>query len=303
VAAFRSSCNGRRRHDAAVRRLRELQRRASLGGDAQSLDRLAADLERRLLARGGDPADVASAEPLDHSRLQDLETEAEHARQGAVAASTAAATLRARLVEMRGNAPSPADLEDERAACEAARDRGLEQLAALRAAAELIEHATASIHRDLAPRLAASVADRLALLTEGRYTAVNVDTAHFEVSLLGRDRPDLVGLELLSHGTRDQVSLLLRLALAEVLSDAGEAVPLLLDEPLLSADPQRRATALQFLWNVSATNQVIISTSDPTVATALEELGGGDRPAVVTMPATVPTFEAAGRSVARVRVL
>jgi hypothetical protein len=99
------------------------------------------------------------------------------------------------------------------------------------------------------------------------------------------------------------VSLLLRLALAEVLSDAGEAVPLLLDEPLLSADPQRRATALQFLWNVSATNQVIISTSDPTVATALEELGGGDRPAVVTMPATVPTFEAAGRSVARVRVL
>ncbi len=303
VAAFRSSCNGRRRHDAAVRRLRELLRRASLGGDAQSLDRLAADLERRLLARGGDPADVASAEPLDHSRLQDLETEAEHARQGAVAASTAAATLRARLVEMRGNAPSPADLEDERAACEAARDRGLEQLAALRAAAELIEHATASIHRDLAPRLAASVADRLALLTEGRYTAVNVDTAHFEVSLLGRDRPDLVGLELLSHGTRDQVSLLLRLALAEVLSDAGEAVPLLLDEPLLSADPQRRATALQFLWNVSATNQVIISTSDPTVATALEELGGGDRPAVVTMPATVPTFEAAGRSVARVRVL
>ena len=123
------------------------------------------------------------------------------------------------------------------------------------------------------------------------------------MSLLGRDRPDLVPLELVSHGTRDQVSLLLRLALAEVLSEAGEEVPLLLDEPLLSADPQRRATALRFLWNLSATNQVVISTSDPTLVTALEELGGGDRPAVVTMPATVPTFEAAGRSVARVRVL
>ena len=105
------------------------------------------------------------------------------------------------------------------------------------------------------------------------------------MSLLGRDRPDLVPLELVSHGTRDQVSLLLRLALAEVLSDAGEEVPLLLDEPLLSADPQRRATALRFLWNLSATNQVVLSTSDPTLVEALEEVCDGEAPAVLTMPA------------------
>ena len=49
-----------------------------------------------------------------------------------MAASTAAAALRARLGEMRGSATSLADLEDERAACLAARDRGLHQLAALR---------------------------------------------------------------------------------------------------------------------------------------------------------------------------
>ncbi len=196
-----------------------------------------------------------------------------------------------------------ADLEDERAACLAARDRGVRQLSALRAAAELIEDATKRIHRDLAPRLAASVAERLALLTEGRYTAVNVDTAHFEVSLLGRDRPDLVPLELVSHGTRDQVSLLLRLALAEVLSDAGEDVPLLLDEPLLSADPQRRATALRFLWNLSATNQVVLSTSDPTLVDALEDVTDGESPTVLTMPAAMATVETTGRAVKRVRVL
>ena len=303
VTAFRAGCAGRRRHDLAVRRLAELRRHTSLGADVVSLNRLAADLEARLTARGGDPAEVAASEPLDHSRLQDLETEAEHARQGSVAASTAAASLRARLGEMRGSATSLADLEDERAACLAARDRGLRQLAALRAAAELIEKATKSIHRDLAPRLAASVAERLALLTEGRYSAVNVDTAHFEVSLLGRDRPDLVPLELVSHGTRDQVSLLLRLALAEVLSDAGEEVPLLLDEPLLSADPQRRATALRFLWNLSATNQVVLSTSDPTLVTALEDVCDDEAPTVLTMPGATATVEATGRAVARVRVL
>jgi exonuclease SbcC len=303
VAAFRAGCAGRRRHDLAVRRLAELRRHASMGADVRSLNRLAADLESRLCARGGDPGDVAATEPLDHSRLQDLETEAEHARQGAVAASTAAAALRARLGEMRGGASALADLEDERGACLAARDRGLHQLAALRAAAELIESATKSIHRDLAPRLAASVAERLALLTEGRYSAVNVDTGHFEVSLLGRDRPDLVPLELVSHGTRDQVSLLLRLALAEVLSDAGEEVPLLLDEPLLSADPQRRATALRFLWNLSATNQVVLSTSDPALVDALDDVCDGEAPTVLTMPTAATTIETTGRAVARVRVL
>ncbi len=303
VAVFRAGCEGRRRHDLAQRRLAELRRRGSHSADVRTIDRLTADLEARLTLRGGNPADVAASEPLDQARLAELETEAEHARQGAVAASTAATSLRARLAEMRGSVSSLADLEDERAACMAARDRGLHQLAALRAAAELIENATRSLHRDLAPRLAASVAERLATLTDDRYTAVNVDTDHFEVSLLGRDRPDLVPLELVSHGTRDQVSLLLRLALAEVLSDAGEGVPLLLDEPLLSSDPQRRATALNFLWKLSASNQVVLSTSDPSLVEVLHEVCDGDIPTVLTMPGATAAIEMTGRQVKRVRVL
>ncbi|MEO8897207.1 MAG: AAA family ATPase [Candidatus Dormibacter sp.] len=294
VVIFREACAGRRRYDVALRRLGELQRRGTFSGDATSLTRLRTELESRLASRGGNPADVAGAEPLAQPDLQDLETEAEHARQAAVAASTAATALRARLGEMRGNVPALADLEDERTSCTAARDRGLEQLAALRRAAELIEQATKSIHHDLAPRLATSIADRLALLTEGRYSAVNVDPAHFDVALLGRDRPDLVPLELLSHGTRDQVSLLLRLALAEVLSAGGEPVPLMLDEPLLSADSQRRETALRFLWNLSATNQVVLSTSDPTLVTSLAAMCGGDEPTVITMSAPTQTFETTG---------
>ncbi len=302
VAACRAGCAGRGRHHAALRRLAELRRHRSLAADGPALDRLEKELERRLRARGGDPAEAASAEPLDHTRLQDLETEVEHARQGAVAASTAATALRARLAEMHGDATSLADLEDERAACAAARDRGQRQLSALQRAAELISHATASIHRDLAPRLAESVAQRLVLLTDGRYSAVNVDTSHFQVSLLGGDRPDLVPLDLVSHGTRDQVSLLLRLALAEVLSEAGEAVPLLLDEPLLSADVPRRAAALRFLWNLSATNQVVLSTSDPTLVSELQQVSGAPA-TVLTLPSATPTLEPTGRAVRGVRLL
>jgi hypothetical protein len=123
------------------------------------------------------------------------------------------------------------------------------------------------------------------------------------VSLLSGDRPDLVPLDLVSHGTRDQVSLLLRLALAEVLSGAGEEVPLLLDEPLLSADPQRRATALRFLWNLSATNQVVLSTSDPALVEELEGMGDGEAPAVLTMPSGASTIETTGRVIAMARRL
>ena len=71
---------------------------------------------------------------------------------------------------------------------------------------------------------------------------VNVDTDHFALGLLGRERPDMVPLDAVSHGTRDQVALLLRLALCEVLGGAGERAPLLLDEPLLTSDPARRDT-------------------------------------------------------------
>ncbi|MHB8717656.1 MAG: ATP-binding protein [Candidatus Dormibacteria bacterium] len=294
VRRFRDAAEKRRRRELAARRHDEISRRAQLA-DPSALARLRQQLEEQLLARGGSPAEVEGADPLLPLQLHDLEVEAQRASQSAVVAATDASNLRARIAEMRRSAPPLADLEDERAACVAARDRALHQLAALQRAEELLEGATRRVHRDLAPRLAGAVQRRLRELTEGRYTAVNVDTGHFAVSVLGRERPDMVPAELLSHGTRDQVSLLLRLALAEVLSGGGEPVPLLLDEPLLSSDAQRRATALRFLWNISATNQVVLTTSDPTLIGELGACADADEPAVVVMATLTPVLEAAAR--------
>jgi len=141
------------------------------------------------------------------------------------------------------------------------------------------------------------VGSRLALLTEARYREVNVDTDHFEVSLLGIDRPDLIPLELVSHGTRDQVSLLLRLALCEVLSEGAESVPLLLDEPLLSADPDRRRGLLEFLARLSKTNQVILTTNDPAAAATLVSLCPSPEAALIDLDASAqePHIEINGR--------
>ena len=277
VAGVHHASERRRSHDAARRRLDELQRSVlALGGDAATLENLETALADQLMQCGGDPDTALAAEPPDAAVLQALDLEAERARRAATSAGDQARELRARLGGVLDTLPVIADLEDERDACEIARDRGLRQLTALRRAADLIEAASRVTHREIAPRLAESLGSRLSLLTGARYVEVNVDTDHFALGLLSRERPDMLPLDAVSHGTRDQVALLLRLALCEVLGGGGERTPLLLDEPLLTSDPLRRDLFIEFLHDLSATHQVLLSTADPAMVEAVARVTAGD---------------------------
>lgn len=277
VAAFGEACARRRRYQAAIAELHQLRQRiAARGGDD---DHIAAE-EHSLLAelsrRGAEPPHADLPPPA--AELARLEGEVEHARRLAAAAQAQASERRARLdgaLDPLGDQPTLADLEDERGACLAVRERCLRQLEALRRAGEAIETAARRVHRDIAPRLAESVGERLFLLTGKRYLEVNVDAERFAVGLRGVERPDYVPLDLVSRGTRDQVSLLLRLALVEVLGDTGEPVPLLLDDPVLSADQGRRRAAVDFLLGLSVETQVVLATSDPAIAAQVEAGGDG----------------------------
>ena len=275
VAAFREACAVRRQGEEAAARLVEVRRRVQVLGaaDLPTFERQATALAEELRRRGGDPALVSDAEPLDAAALAQLESEAEHARQDAQAAEAEAAALRERLAGALDSLPVIADLEDERVACQAVRDRCLRQIEALRCATGLIEEAARRVHRDVAPRLAASVGRRLSLVTAGRYAEADVDAERFAICLRSPDRPDLVPLSLLSRGTRDQVGLLLRIGLAEVLGDAGEPVPLLLDDPLLTADPVRRREAVDFLIGLSEETQVVLATAEPDIAERVARAG------------------------------
>lgn len=276
VAAFRDACAARRRHDESVRACEEIKRRiGALGADPQALQQAWDHYASELRARGGTLGADSSA-PLEPGALHRLELEAEHAQREANTALAEAKALRARLATLLDTVPNIADLEDERTMCASARERALRQAAALQRAIELIEDATRGAHRELAPRLADALREQLSRLSDSRYRQVNVDTDHFGVSLLCDDRPELVPLELASQGTRDQVSLLLRLALCEVLGGSGESAPLLLDEPLLTSDPVRRHAALKFLHSLSASHQVVITTSDPGLAQEMLAIAGND---------------------------
>ncbi|MFN2583026.1 MAG: AAA family ATPase [Candidatus Dormibacteria bacterium] len=302
VAAVREACDGRRRHESAQSRLEEVRRRAGTIGVEHEIRRSRDALLHQLQQRGGALEDGVQ-EPLGVDALSALERQAEHARQAAAVAGEQARELRVRLATLLASMPDVAALEDERDACAAQRDVARRQHDALVRAIELIEQASRRTHRDLAPQLADNVGARLQLVTDARYTRVNVDTEHFAIALLGRDRPDMIPLDVASHGTRDQVGLLLRLALCETLSASSEPVPLLLDEPLLTADPSRRRTMLQFLVELSTTHQVVLTAADPSVASVVRDVAGEDGMTVVTVGDTERALETTGRRAKRMRVL
>lgn len=76
---------------------------------------------------------------------------------------------------------------------------------------------------------------------------------------------------VLSDGTREQLSVLVRLGFAEVLAARGVAVPLVLDDPLVYSDDDRLSKVCRVLETASRQLQVIVLTCRPT---AFQSLSG-----------------------------
>jgi chromosome segregation ATPase len=64
----------------------------------------------------------------------------------------------------------------------------------------------------------------------------------------------------LSHGTREQIAVLTRLAFAELLGEHGHAPPLLLDDALVYSDERRFARMKELLARAAATCQIVVFT-------------------------------------------
>jgi DNA repair protein SbcC/Rad50 len=133
------------------------------------------------------------------------------------------------------------------------------------------------VHRTIAPLLAEKLQIRLAQITDGRYREVTVDPESLHVQVRdaeGRWRDASV----LSHGTAEQIYLLLRVAMAEVLTPVGASCPLLLDDTTVHSDSDRTLAVLDVLHEVSADHQVVLFTQEQDVlAWARESLGERDR--------------------------
>ena len=163
----------------------------------------------------------------------------------------------------------------ERAEAELVRVQRLDQT--LGTAITFLEAAQERVHRDIAPVLRATVLERLDQVTGGRYVDCRVAPESLEVEVADEEgRWRQVGL--LSHGTAEQVYLLLRLALARHLTKSrGEMCPLILDDVVSAADSERKGQLLETLLSISESVQVILFTHEDDVRSWAEKRLTGPR--------------------------
>lgn len=129
----------------------------------------------------------------------------------------------------------------------------------------LLQAAERRVHRDLAPILTASVQRHLPEITGGAYVEVGMNPRDLSVDVKEARTGQWRDARLLSEGTREQIYLLLRVAMAEHLVTPGEMAPLLLDEVTAQADTERKRRILDVLHELSADRQVILFSHDDEV--------------------------------------
>ena len=177
--------------------------------------------------------------------------------------------------DQMGQAPdrSAEDLEAEL-------DRAVREFERQRAEGEALLRIRTALDRILEARgtddplagLAQAVSRHFSDLTEGRYPEVALDGT----------APATVGGELalptthLSQGTMGSLALATRLALAELyLGESGGF--LMVDDPFIDMDPDRRAAAARVIGAFAKKRQVIYFTCHPNHTEELRKLGGGER--------------------------
>ena len=199
-----------------------------------------------------------------------------------------ASSIRGSVEQMATDLPSVSEAEERLAAAqvELARVQALRD--ALNHTIAFLEAAQERVHRTIAPILQGTLREwlpRVVVSRNGetlieRYDDVVVDPESLRVQVR-RDGGPLRDAALLSEGTKEQIFLLLRVALAEHLTKQGERAPLILDEITAQCDSDRRVALLDLIHELSGGRQVILFTHDEAaLAWAQERLdlnSGTDR--------------------------
>ncbi len=103
----------------------------------------------------------------------------------------------------------------------------------------------------------------------------------FEPTQLIREGTADVNFEALSFGAREQVGVILRLAYADALKEAGRPTLIVLDDALVHADEARRQAMQRVLFDAASRHQLLMFTCHPA---NWRELGVPERP----LPAVSP---------------
>jgi uncharacterized protein YhaN len=287
---------GRRFKDRrAVRRLHRarlaLMRSAAAGDEAEFVrranERASADgllqqrdaLHREFLAACTPVAnEVEMVELLRGTKREDLEL---HHRQAAEQFATARTSLR-NLCEQRGHLGHqlkmssddrrPAIKQLELNAVEQRLSEALQRWRVLALTGSVLQSLKEDYERNRQPEALLEASDYLHRLTGGRYTRVWTPWGE-DVLRVDDESGGSLGVERLSRGTREQLFLSLRLAIASLYSRRGAAMPLVLDDVLVNFDADRSSRAATVMRDFAAAgHQLLVFTCHEHIARLFKSL-------------------------------
>lgn len=170
----------------------------------------------------------------------------------------------------RGEATSQ-ELEIEMQKIQAAQASLQKHIAAVDAGVTLLRQAQSRQRSDIGPRLSGQTGAYLGSFTAGRYDTVEL--SRILEPLVKVDGVVRSGKHY-SGATGKQLNLSVKLAEIKLLADAGQKVPLILDEPMAVYDEERRSASLETLLRFAKENDIqIILTSSQTKAPYVAEYG------------------------------
>ncbi len=245
-----------------------------------SADAVEVSRDRREPARDEEAGEMAELR-MEWAERQAL---AERARRRHHEAALRAGRADAVRGERSSAYPCTAEAEEALAAArrELVRVEELDETLAL--AIDFLSRAQERVHREVTPELTAVLRSWLPRLTGGRYVDARMDPATLEVEVGGRDG-EFRSARLLSHGTAEQVYLLLRVALAAQLTVGHDTCPLLLDDVTVHADLTRSRELLELLHELSRERQIVLFAHQQHVREWASQRLDGERDRLVCLDA------------------
>jgi DNA repair exonuclease SbcCD ATPase subunit len=242
----------------------EVRRADVLGTDEEFA--LEAELAE-LLADGVHPA------PLEGTSSRAFEAERGNLERRAFDARAAALTTEAELRAFEAQIGDLAAL-DERVLVLRLQAERLERFErALELARDTIDSRTREAHHKFARRLADYASSTFARVTADRYNDVRVDPTTLSVNVRVPETGDLVAVDRLSAGTREQAYLVVRLAMMRMFSEGVETAPLLLDDPFAFWDEERIERCFPILETFARDVQIVLFTTSRELAAAASARG------------------------------
>jgi uncharacterized protein YhaN len=244
--------------DLAAREYSELMALLD-GGTLEELEARAAEAQRVAAALAAEAGAIPEL-GMDVSLDEEIPATDQLLRDALLASAAADARARDRAPFV----PSIAEAEESLASAQQELERVTRLSQTLTQTLDFLQKAEERVHRDIAPRLAAGLRHWLPVVTQHRYSDARVDPSDLCVRVLGPENEWREARQL-SHGTAEQIYLLLRIVLAERLAITGETCPLILDDVLVQSDAVRKRALLDAIVSISQERQMILFTQEEVV--------------------------------------